>query len=97
MEVAIIFPHQLFTDAPMLEKVSEVVLIEETLFFNQFNFHKQKLAFHRATMKWMEHFLSEKGYQVTYISAQEAESDIRECITSLAKKGLTTLHFMDPV
>ncbi|MFT5231871.1 cryptochrome/photolyase family protein [Patiriisocius sp. Uisw_047] len=97
MEVAIIFPHQLFTDAPMLEKVSEVVLIEETLFFNQFNFHKQKLAFHRATMKWMEQFLSEKGYQVTYISAQEAESDIRECITSLAKKGLTTLHFMDPV
>ena len=97
MEVAIIFPHQLFTDAPMLEKVSEVVLIEETLFFNQFNFHKQKLAFHRATMKWMESFLSKKGLHVRYISAQEAESDIRECITGLAKKGLTTLHFMDPV
>ncbi len=97
MEVALIFPHQIFTEAPMFTKVNEVVILEEHLFFNHYNFHKQKLAFHRATMKWLANDLTKKGHTVRYINAQEAENDIRHCIVHLAKKGVTKLHYIDPV
>jgi len=97
MEAGIIFPHQIITDSPVIENVDDLVLIEETLFFNQYKFHKQKLAFHRATMKWLEDFLKKKGKKTTYIEAGEAQCDIRICIQELSKKGVTTLHIMNPV
>ena len=97
MEVALIFPHQILTDAPMFKNVSDVYIVEESLFFNQYNFHKQKLAFHRATLKWLEDDLIKKGLQVSYINAQEAESDVRNCIANLLNKGITKIHFIDPV
>ena len=40
-EIAIIFPNQLHRDSEVLEKKIPVYLIEEFLFFNQYNFHKQ--------------------------------------------------------
>ncbi|MBT8218944.1 MAG: cryptochrome/photolyase family protein, partial [Bacteroidia bacterium] len=66
MEVALIFPHQLFEQNPMFRPDIKVYLIEEYLFFKQYRFHKQKLAFHRASMKGYEQYLKDKGYQVTY-------------------------------
>jgi len=49
--VTIIFPHQLFKIHPAIHKNHKVFLIEEELFFNQYNFHKKKLVLHRASMK----------------------------------------------
>ncbi|WP_373397822.1 cryptochrome/photolyase family protein [Algoriphagus halophilus] len=58
MEKAInlIFPHQLFSTGPLLENGNEIYLIEEFLFFKQYRFHQQKLAFHRASMKAYQDF-----------------------------------------
>ena len=49
-EIAIIFPNQLHRDSEVLEKKIPVYLIEDFLFFNQYNFHKLKLVFHRSSM-----------------------------------------------
>ena len=55
--ISLVFPHQLFEKPPALDKARSVYLIEEFLFFKQYNFHKQKLVFHRASMKAYQQFL----------------------------------------
>ena len=47
----LIFPHQLFKESPLFSNKAPVYLVEEFLFFKQYPFHKQKIAFHRASMK----------------------------------------------
>lgn len=95
--INIIFPHQLFKKSPLLVQKLPVYLVEEFLYFKQYPFHKQKIGFHRATMKFYGDFLKDKGFDVTYIEAVEKHSDIRKLLPSLAEKGVTHIHFIDPV
>ncbi|MBW6480520.1 MAG: cryptochrome/photolyase family protein, partial [Bacteroidales bacterium] len=96
-KVNIIFPDQLFENSPLPIKDHEVYLIEEYLFFGQYKFHKQKIAFHRAGMKYYESFLNKKGKDVEYIDATREESDIRKLIPHLKNQGVTEIHYIDPV
>ncbi len=73
----LIFPHQLFQNHPGLQGGRMVYLVEEWLFFRQYNFHKKKLVLHRASMKFYESWLSEHGYQVKYVATNAAENDCR--------------------
>ena len=93
---SIIFPHQLFKTSQVLEKIDLVYLVEEFLFFKQYKFHKQKIAFHRASMKCYEQYLISIGKKVQYIEAIDALSDIRRLLPFLFEKGLTHLHVIDP-
>ncbi len=94
MEVSLIFPHQLFEDHPSIGDGRMVYLIEEFLFFNQYKFHKQKLAFHRASMKSYAHYLNTKGFEIKYIESTDERSDIRKLVESL---NVAKVHFIDPV
>jgi deoxyribodipyrimidine photolyase-related protein len=91
----LIFPHQLFESNPGLIKGNAILLIEEYLFFKQYNFHKQKLLFHRASMKAYQQHLRGKGYEVTYIEANEANADIRNLLPHLKQKGFSEIHYVD--
>ncbi|NNF33625.1 MAG: cryptochrome/photolyase family protein [Saprospiraceae bacterium] len=95
--VNIVFPHQLYEDHPSLGNDAPVYLIEEYLFFKQFKFHKQKLAFHRATMKFYEDYLSSKGKEVIYVESAEDRSDVRELINHLDQKGVSQIEVVDVV
>ena len=95
--VNLIFPHQLFENSALLENEFPIYLIEEFLFFKEFNFHKQKLAFHRASMKQYEVFLKSKGKEVIYIETTNSISDIRKCISFLHENEFTHIHYVDPV
>jgi len=64
-EIFLIFPHQLFKGTKELLG-KKVLLIEEALFFTQYNFHIQKLVFHRASLKFYEEYLSACGIEVEY-------------------------------
>ncbi len=57
ININLIFPHQLFKASPLFDVLAPVYLVEELLFFKQYPFHKQKIAFHRASMKKYEDFL----------------------------------------
>lgn len=94
--INLIFPHQLFEDSPLLDNEFPVYLIEEELFFNQYKFHKQKIALHRASMKFYESFLKEKGKDVVYIEAKDDISDIRKLIQSLSNEGIETICLVNP-
>ncbi|MGV6831691.1 MAG: cryptochrome/photolyase family protein [bacterium] len=96
-EVALIFPHQLFKNSPVLKRDIPVFLVEEWLFFNQYKFHKHKLAFHRATMKFYESYLKDQGQQVHYIEAKDERNDVRTLIKALREQGAEKFHYCDVV
>ena len=96
-KIGILFPHQLFKSHPMLDRVDAVYLIEETLFFRQYAFHKQKIAFHRASMKAWEHAWGSRNAACHYIPSTDPASDIRILMKNLAREdGVQEFHFIDP-
>jgi deoxyribodipyrimidine photolyase-related protein len=94
--INVLFPHQLFKQSPVLDNDFPVYLIEEFLFFRQYAFHKQKIAFHRASMKAYADYLKSKGKAVIYIESQQAISDTRLLIAALKQKGVNHIHFINP-
>jgi len=91
----LIFPHQLFEDTDYLDKNQPVFLVEEFLFFKQYSFHQQKIAFHRATMKFYENELKKAGFEVEYIESSSKFSDIRNLILKLEKENFTIIKTTD--
>jgi deoxyribodipyrimidine photolyase-related protein len=86
--VSIVFPHQLFKKNPCVKRGQKVYLVEEYLFFRQYRFHKQKIAFHRASMKFYNRYLTKQNIQVEYIEAHLPNSDIRTLIKELSLAGV---------
>ena len=97
MEISIIFPHQLYKNHPALHNGRPIYLVEEWLYFHQYQFHKQKLVLHRASMQFYKQHLMQQGFTVHYIEAIHANCDTRLLLTHLASQGITTVHFVDVV
>ena len=97
VQVAIIFPHQLFKKSALLDKNKRHYLVEEHLFFTQYPFHKEKLVLHRASMKAYERYLLQNGFQVEYIDSTNELHDCRILILYLAKQKCTGISIIDPV
>ena len=96
-QINVIFPHQLFQESPIFENKQPVFMVEEYLFFKQYSFHKQKIAFHRATMKRYADFIkNDKKRELHYIEAIEPLSDIRLLIPELRRQGITHINYIDP-
>ncbi|KQR91828.1 deoxyribodipyrimidine photolyase [Chryseobacterium sp. Leaf180] len=91
----LVFPHQLYQNIHHFKKDVPIYLIEEDLYFMQFKFHKQKIVFHRASMKFYEDFLKEEGFKVHYIETHNDESDIRVLLTKLKKEGCEKIIYAD--
>ena len=95
--VSIVFPHQLFEKGKLLDQGLPVYLVEEYLFFRQYGFHQQKLAFHRSSMKFYATYLQNQGIDVHYVDSTAASSDIRNLLEQLAAQGITDIHTYQPV
>jgi len=96
-EISLVFPHQLFEESPVFEYDIPIYLVEEYLFFKQYPFHKQKIGFHRATMKRYADYIQEHTkLKVHYIEAIEDLSDIRKLIPELKQQGIEHIHYIDP-
>lgn len=95
--VNIIFPHQLFEDNSLLDHKHETYLVEEYLFFKQYNFHKQKLAFHRASMMGYKEFIEKKGIKVNYIDSTNDLSDIQKLIPKLIENNISEINIINPI
>jgi deoxyribodipyrimidine photolyase-related protein len=68
---ALIYPHQLFPKHPALAGAKTAVLVEDPLFFRQYRFHRQKLMYHRASMKCYAEQLQANGMQVRYLDSRD--------------------------
>jgi deoxyribodipyrimidine photolyase-related protein len=95
-QAIILFPHQLLRNTALLNMDCDIYLVEEFLFFKHYKFHKQKIAFHRATMKAYEVYLNSKNKTVHYIEATSKLCDIRQLIPKLIGDGIMVLHIIDP-
>ena len=86
----LIFPNQLFADHPGLKlKPSRVVLIEDSLFFGDFqypmDFHKQKIWLHRATMKRYEQSLLAKGVETLYLNYDPRSDSLKRHLKKILR------------
>ena len=95
--IHLIFPHQLFQESPLFEIDVPIYIVEEYLFFKQYPFHKQKIAFHRATMMCYADFIREtKNLEVFYVESIEEISDVRILIPELKRQDIGHIHYIDP-
>ena len=97
MEVTLIFPNQLFQNHPAIQKGRKVYLIEEWLYFRQYNFHQQKLVLHRASMQFYKDWLEQQAIEVDYIESLVQENDCSKLVDSLASQKITDIHIADVV
>ena len=94
--VLIIFPNQLFKNHPALKlRIKKIILIEDSLFFGDYeyqnNFHKQKLWFHRASMKNYASWLEEKGFEVVYEEHCKNTDNLLDALTKLKSEKNSNL------
>lgn len=95
MNIGLLFPHQLFEQNPLFKRCDTIYLIEEWLFFKQYNFHKQKIAFHRASMKFYENYIQSQKIRAVYIDSLSEFSDIRKLIPHLKSAGIISFEYID--
>jgi deoxyribodipyrimidine photolyase-related protein len=96
-QVSLIFPNQLYKQHPAIHNNRPAYLVEEWHFFNQYQFHKEKLVLHRASMKFYEAFLKEQGIVVHYIESIETQNRIEILIEKLYSNNVKQIHIVDPV
>ncbi len=94
MEVNLIFPNQLFRNSDLIKNSNKTFLIEEFLFFSHFKFHKQKILFHRMSMKKYESFLKSINIDIEYVNSFQDISDIRVFLDK--KKSISSINIYDP-
>lgn len=82
MSAFLIFPNQLFEET-LQQNADIFYLIESNLFFKQYRFHKQKLIFHRASMRAFAVQLKAAGKTVEYIDCQDIRANEAHLIPSI--------------
>jgi len=92
--IFLIFPNQLFELAPRIQEVTEVWLLEDELFFNQYHFHQKKLAFHRASMQYYAEKLRSENKIVRYW--KHVGLQLEQVFHEMSQQG-AAIHCYDPV
>lgn len=101
-KAGIIFPHQLFAEHPVfVENPEKILVIEDSLFFGDeqypAKFHKQKLAYHRATIQQFISNFSNTTAPITLIPWDNTKSLLNELMQSLSASGFTHVVCCDVV
>jgi len=96
MEIALVFPHQLYEHHPAIVGGRPVILLEEPLYFLQFPYHKKKLLLHRASMKQYQATLELSGSTVFYIEAKSPVAATETLCNWLAEQGYKKVFYCDP-
>ena len=68
---ALVYPHQLWEQNPAVSNAKAIFLIEDPLFFTQYQFHAQKLILHRASMTEFAARCERAGKKVYRVEAHE--------------------------
>lgn len=94
--VALVFPHQLFEAPAAFDGLQEVWLVEDALYFRQYNFHRAKLQFHRASMQAYAAELRQQGYRVQIAGAAGSDMPLQSCLAALRAQGTARIHYTQP-
>ena len=91
MSAFLIFPHQLFEET-LAQEAAIFYVVESELFFKQYAFHKQKILFHRASMRAFADRLRATGKTVEYIDSLDPRASEVALVSSI--EG--TISLFDP-
>lgn len=93
-DITFIFPTQLFKNIKYIE-TKNIYLIEEPLFFTNYNYHKMKLAYHRATMKYYYDYLKKKlkNHNIKYINFYKVNDKFYKEFTQRD----TNIYILNPI
>ncbi len=91
----LIFPHQLFKNHPLIKEDAQCFLIETELFFTQYKFHQQKIAFHRSSMKAFFAEAQPLVHSMEYIDAHDHCAKIDHLIKHLVQQGFVKIISID--
>ena len=102
MEVALVFPHQLFLPNPAFAPGREVRLIEDPLFFGTderwpATMHFQKLLLHRASMRQYALEVKNLGHVAKYTPCPSTPGRTEELLEKHLPRNVTALYWTDPV
>jgi deoxyribodipyrimidine photolyase-related protein len=95
MQVALVYPHQLYENHPAVAASESCLLVEDPLFFTQFAFHRQKLLLHRASMKEFAARLQRQGKQTLTIDSCELQHT-EDILQPLSRLGARQVVCVDP-
>lgn len=93
----LVFPHQLFESEELFNTAARVILVEDHHFFGRMNFHKQKLIFHRATMKAYAASLKKKGIKVEYFDYRLCKDGLKKVFDFCENNEIKTIEIFDVV
>ncbi|TAH25325.1 MAG: cryptochrome/photolyase family protein [Cytophagales bacterium] len=90
----LVLPHQLFEDNFSISGNYIFVLIEDFLYFKQYNFHQQKLVLHRASMQYYKAQLIKKDKEHIYIE-HHSFKDYEDLFIQLKERSIFEIHYRD--
>jgi len=102
MDLALVFPHQLFDPHPATSPGREVLLLEDPLFFGAdkrwpLRLHVQKLVLHRASLTAFAEVLRKAGHRVRYARCPNAARNTEDLLEKHVPRNVTALWMADPV
>jgi deoxyribodipyrimidine photolyase-related protein len=92
---AIVYPHQLYEKQAAVAAAKTVFLVEDPLFFKQFEFHVQKRILHRASMSEFAQQCRHLGKKVIHVES-DAISHSGEIGTILLSHEFSNAIAVDP-
>jgi len=90
----LVFPNQILKKLPSVD-FDRMILAEDRHFFSDFNFHKKKLVFHRACLKYYQEKLT-KCCRVSYFDHGKLQQ-YNGIGSYLAEKKIDHVYLYDPV
>ena len=99
MNIFLLYPIHLFSNIKETIKkydINKIYLIEDPRYFTDFNYHKLKLAYHRATMKsYFDNYLN--GIKSIYIELDDTTKFYYDIKKDLIKNNVYTYSLCDDV
>lgn len=93
--INIIWPHQLYKNNPLVSNDAHCIMVEVDLFFTQYKFHQQKIAFHRASMQAYAQKIEPQVKSLQYINAHDKCAQVSELIANLSNQGIKNINTID--
>ena len=95
--VSILFPNQLFLNLPKEIVSSKIFIVEEYLFFKQYNFNLNKLVFSRLSILEYCLHLKKQGIHFEHIKQDKKKANLKILFQNLKAIGISKLFYIDPV
>ncbi|KAM3137927.1 hypothetical protein pb186bvf_010008 [Paramecium bursaria] len=86
LKIFIVLPVHLYKNIDILKDYEKIIIFEDPFYFTQYNFHKLKLVYHRATMKnYYNYLFEELGEKIIYVSYNQ---DILDELSRASELGI---------